>query len=116
MDDYNIYSKFDIEQHKKHYVDYLEVIILRDGTVEYAIPSHQEYLIKLACNQHNITRDELMKRCPVEYYGDFMTWLCIQTGAVAVWNEFIIYNTVTEPQSRMLNALHNAKLYHGSLL
>ena len=44
---YDIYCAFDLEQHKQTYVQYLEVVILEDGTVEYAVPSHQEKLIAL---------------------------------------------------------------------
>ncbi|GAB6761703.1 hypothetical protein [Bacillus cereus] len=33
---------FDIETHKKCFVDYLEVVIDEEGTVMYATPSHQE--------------------------------------------------------------------------
>lgn len=46
---YDIYCAFDLEKHKQTYVQYLEVVILEDGTVEYAVPSHQEKLIALAC-------------------------------------------------------------------
>ena len=42
---YDIYCAFDLEKHKQTYVQYLEVVILEDGTVEYAVPSHQEKLI-----------------------------------------------------------------------
>ena len=44
---YDIYCAFDLEKHKQTYVQYLEVVILEDGTVEYAVPSHQEKLIAL---------------------------------------------------------------------
>lgn len=36
---YDIYCAFDLEKHKQTYVQYLEVVILEDGTVEYAVPS-----------------------------------------------------------------------------
>ena len=35
---YSIYSEFDIEQHKKKYVNYLEVLIEQDGRIVYAVP------------------------------------------------------------------------------
>ena len=44
---YDIYCAFDLEKHKQTYVQYLEVVILEDGTVEYAVPSHQEKLIEI---------------------------------------------------------------------
>lgn len=36
---------FDIETHKKTFKNYLEVIILENGRIVYAVPSHQEKLI-----------------------------------------------------------------------
>lgn len=71
--EYDIYSDFDLEQHKKKYVDYLEVLILEDGTVVYAVPSHQEKAIAVACAKLGVCRKELMDMCPPEYYADFMT-------------------------------------------
>lgn len=56
---YDIYCAFDLEKHKQTYVQYLEVVILEDGTVEYAVPSHQEKLIALACQKKGVSRQEL---------------------------------------------------------
>ncbi len=39
-DKYSVYSDFDVRKHKKHFTDYLEVIIHPDGSVHYAVPSH----------------------------------------------------------------------------
>ena len=83
---YDIYCAFDLEKHKQTYVQYLEVVILEDGTVEYAVPSHQEKLIALACQKRGVTRQELNDLCPREYYYDFLTWLCMQANAVADWD------------------------------
>ena len=41
-EEYTLYCPFDIEKHKKTFINYLEVVILEDGTIEYAVPSHQE--------------------------------------------------------------------------
>ena len=67
---YDIYCAFDLEKHKQTYVQYLEVVILEDGTVEYAVPSHQEKLIALACQKKGVSRQELNDLCPREYYYD----------------------------------------------
>ena len=85
---YNLYSKFDIEKHKETYINYLEVIILPDGTIEYAVPSHQEKLIKIAMSKLKLTREELFELCPDEYCIP-MEWLTKITGCVSVWNEFV---------------------------
>lgn len=43
-----LHSPFDIETHKKTFIDYLEVVITSDGVIHYAIPSHQEFCINYA--------------------------------------------------------------------
>jgi hypothetical protein len=86
MDEYSVYSKFNLDKHKETFINYLEVVIMEDGTVEYAVPSHQEKLIRIAQDKFNCTRQELFDMCPPEYYFDVVTWLCQQTGCVSVWN------------------------------
>lgn len=46
MEEYNLYCKFDIQKHKETYKNYLEVIIDEEGSIHYAVPSHQEFLIR----------------------------------------------------------------------
>ena len=46
-----LHSPFDVKVHKATFVNYLEVVILEDGTVEYAVPSHQEKMIRLGCEK-----------------------------------------------------------------
>lgn len=110
---YNVYSDFDIEQHKKTFINYLEVVIDENGKIMYAVPSHQEKLIKLACEKLNVTREELNAMCPEEYYLDFMAWLCKVSGACAVWNNHIEKYELTERQVEALKALKDNGLYHG---
>lgn len=78
---------FDIEVHKKTFHCYLEVIIDEVGTVHYAVPSHQEWLIQKACKQLTISREELYDSCPPDYYFDVIVWLTKITGCVAVWDD-----------------------------
>lgn len=91
---YDLYSPFDIEQHTQNFVDYLEVVVFPDGHIEYAVPSHQEKLIAVCMKELGLTRDELNKRCPKEYYFDFMTWLCNVSHCVSVWNEYIVTSDI----------------------
>ena len=83
-------GKFDIETHKEAFVNYLEVVIREDGTVEYAVPSHQEKLIKIAIEKLGVTRKQLYDMCPNEYMFDVIKWLCKITNCVSVWNDFYI--------------------------
>lgn len=110
---YNLHSDFSIEQHKKTFIHYLEVVIDKTGKIMYAVPSHQEKLISLACEKLNIAREELNAMCPQEYYSDFMTRLCKMSGACAVWEKFIQADKLTEQQIKALQMLKENGLYLG---
>lgn len=112
---YTIYSDFNIEQHKKTFNHYLEIVIDENGNIMYAVPSHQEKLISLACKKLNITREELNAMCPREYYCDFMIWLCKVSGACAVWDNFIEADKLTEQQISALKMLKDNGLYLGEM-
>lgn len=88
MSNYEILKQpFDIVIHKKKFINYLEVIIDEYGIIYYAVPSHQEWLIKKACKKLNISREELYASCPPDYYFDVIGWLTKITGCIAVWND-----------------------------
>lgn len=102
---YTVYSNFNIEQHKKTLIHYLEVVIDESGKIMYAVPSHQEKLISLAFEKLNVTREELNAMCPQEYYFDFMTWPCKISGACAVWENFIQCDKLTKQRIKTLQML-----------
>lgn len=105
---------FDINIHKQTFINYLEVVIDENGTVMYAVPSHQEKLIQLACKKLNVSRDELMNLCPPEYYFNFMEWLCQVSRCISVWNKFYI-GTLNVKQKEMLKKLAEESLYKGKI-
>ena len=114
MEKYDMTCAFDIKRHKDTYINYLEVLILPDGQVHYAIPSHQEKAIAFAMEKLQVSRDELLAMCPREMYFDFITWLLSLTGAVAVWNT----GYLGEPNKRQALKLKVFKLngiYKGPL-
>lgn len=112
FNDYDLYSPFDIQQHKKHYVHYLEVIVRPDGTVEYAVPSHQEKLIAVACETLNKTRKQISDECPPEFYFDFCKYLCNITGCISLWeHDMIAPDDITQLQYNKLNELRDEKLF-----
>lgn len=113
--EYSVSSDFDINKHKNTFINYLEVIIHPDGSVHYAVPSHQEYLIKYICKQDGITREELEDSTPVEYYCDFMRWLCMQSGCISVWNKFLCLDQMTDAQRATLEVLKKEDLYKGDI-
>lgn len=113
MAEYSVYRPFDLEQHKKTYIDYLEVIIAEDGTIMYAVPSHQEKLISLACSRLKVGREELAANCPRSMYFDYMGYLCGEAKAVAVWNDRCVAVNPTSKQIAALRRLKLAGVYHG---
>lgn len=88
--EYSVHSTFDIEKHRQTFIDYFEAVLMADGTVQYAVPSHQEKLIKIGSEQYGKSRDDFIEMCPPEAYCDYMEWLCDTTGCVAMWNRFVI--------------------------
>lgn len=108
-------SPFDIIRHKSSpYHIPLEVMIAPDGTIEYANPSHQEFLIAKAAQRNNLSRDELMAACPPEFYANFMDWLIPQSGGyIPVWEIGILHYPLTKAQIFALRKLKLAGLYRG---
>lgn len=100
-------TKFDIDTHKKNFINYTEVIILQDGTVEYAVPSHQQKLIELAMKEFNMTKEELDKAIPI--YVSPTDWCIVKLGVISVWYEFIIRpEDITKEQTEMLEKFKTA--------
>ena len=112
---YNVYSKFDLQKHKAKYVNYLEVMIEKDGEIHYAIPSHQEWAIKEACRNLHVDREELYEMTPKEYYCDWLNWLLMQSGAMAVWDGYYACPNPSKEQYAALRRLKLAGVYKGPL-
>ena len=112
---YGLHCKFDAVKHKETFTNYLEVMILSDGTIEYAVPSHQERAAILACNKLGVSRQELIDMCPNEFYFDYMGWLLSITGTMAVWENFYLASSVTNEQISSLEMLKKEELYKGPI-
>ena len=118
--DYNmqnkiLHSDFDIGVHKKYFVNYLEIVILEDGKVEYAIPSHQEKLVNIAAKKLGKTREEIVDMCPPEFYFEYDAWLSQISGAIPVWNNFH-RGKANKEQLKTLQKLKDAELYRGDVV
>ena len=113
---YSVYSEFDLQKHKRTYINYLEVLILEDGTVKYAVPSHQGLAENLCMEKLNITRQELYCMT-LNHLCDYMEWLLTQTNTIAVWNEGCItgYNGANSKQIATLKRLKMNGLYKGAI-
>lgn len=107
---------FDIGRHKSVRYLSLEVMIAKDGTIYYAEPSHQEFLIAKAMVQNKMTREELMDACPPEYYANFMDWLIPMSGGyIPVWEIGVLDVSITKEQASALRRLKMAGLYRGAI-
>lgn len=112
-EEYNLYCSFDIEKHKKTFINYLEVVILEDGTIEYAVPSHQEKAIKIACEKLQCDRDYFIDVVSQKHLSDWNEWLMDTAGVIMVWDRFIQFHNVTQAQINSLKRLKEAELYFG---
>lgn len=108
------WSKFDIACHKRHYIDYLEVVIDWTGDIQYAAPSHQEKMIEIACKRLHVSRDVLESLTPRKYYGDYMKWLSMMSGTIAVYNNMYSGVILTTAQGLALLKLKDEGLYSGN--
>ena len=108
---YDMYSEFNLEKHLETFVDYFEAVILPDGKVEYASPSHQEKLISLAMKKHNMSREEYLNSVPEEYYANFLYYLLLDTGCISVWScGYAAAENIAEKQKEVLKVLIEKKL------
>jgi len=101
---YNLYCKFDLKKHMEKYINYLEVVVHKDGTVEYAVPSHQEKLVSIGMKKYNMNREDFVNMCPEEMWADYLTWLCNMTECVVVWSHGYYHGTskISEEQHKVL--------------
>ena len=113
---YDLYSEFDIAEHKKHYFNYLEVIIHPDGSIHYAIPSHQIYLIYYLADQYGETREEFEKRCPREFWADYLRWLVMESKCVSVWSIGYFGLDITDAQRKSLDLLVECGLMQDKII
>ena len=108
-----LHSRFDLETHKKTFIDYLEIVISPKGIIHYAIPSHNAILEKIIAKKHKIPREEIAKLCPSEFWYDYQTWLCKESGYIIVWGEphSNVVGIPNKYQQATLELLKKEKLY-----
>lgn len=111
---YDLHCDFDVEKHKKTYINYLEVIIMPTGKVSYAVPSHQVKLESIACHKFGVEKEELSNMCPRERWLDYNDWLMEVTGCIMVWTNFYL-GKANEYQIDKLEELKKAGVYIGDL-
>lgn len=113
---YSVYSDFDLEKHKQTYIDYFEVLLLRNGKVVYTVPSHQEKAIELAMKELNLSRSEVVRMCPIERQFDYLNWLLSLTGSAALWNNDVLApSPLNRAQIATLKKLKIGGVYKGRI-
>ena len=79
-------SPFDVKTHNKTFIHYCEVVILPDGTIEYANPSHIEKLFEVYARNHEITVEQAKQKFVADF--DFFDNLMKDTAVMLVWYEY----------------------------
>lgn len=86
-------SPFNIETHKKTFINYLEIVIDPEGTCHYAVPSHNGALEKVILKNRGIEfndwdfYEKASNLCPVDRRWEYYLWLCEETGYLMVWGK-----------------------------
>ena len=79
-------NRLDISQfilkYKRHWINYCEVIIDREGKIIIANPSHVEAMLKLTGR----TREDVYNEMPVD--ASPIHWFVDYLGYISVWNSF----------------------------
>lgn len=114
MEGYGLDCPFDLEKHKARFKNYLEVMILEDGTVEYAMPSHQSKAEHLCMDKLRISLSQLLALCPRDRYLDYLNWLLEQCGAIAVWDD-CYWGVANDTQKKVLKRLKLHGVYRGPI-
>lgn len=96
-----LHSPFDFETHNKAFFYYCEVVIYPDGTIEYAVPSHQQKAIDIYCKKHKLTKDDCY-----EIWNKDLFWydkVLAELGLVFVWYDQIQrFSNMTDKQQKAL--------------
>ena len=103
---------FDIETHKATFVNYSEVRIDEGGTPHYAVPSHQERLVRKLMRLRGFVEQgqarDVLPACGC------MDALCEMTRCAAVWNDCAL-GRCNARQRLALRRLKEAGLHRGGM-
>ena len=101
-----LHSKFDVEVHSKHFINYCEVIVLPNGEVEYAVPSHERKAIEIFKRKFNLSDEDLnnlSKELSIEY-------ICEKCNLIMLWCDYAFTPIkITQEQVNTLNELISHK-------
>ena len=98
---------FDLETHKATFTNYLEVVIAPDGTIIYAVPSHQRVLERMYQATHGVAAEDAVPR---ERWMDMLDWLMEETGCVCAYTAGVLGRPRTPEQEDALTTLRREGL------
>lgn len=116
-------GEFNAQVHKENFTYYLEVVIRKDGTIEYAIPSHNKKMEMIVCEKYNLKFDtncynskelEDMFEATGRPGADWFDWLLEESEVVLVWNK-MYFGKVNDKQLEALKMLRREGLYLGTI-
>ncbi len=111
MAKYGMRCKFDVELHKKYFPDSLSILILSDGSVEYAYPSATAKLIQIDGHSEK----QIRKECPREYKRSIDLYLCYKLNCIYVNREHITPIQLTKDQLSTLRQLRSEGIFVGKV-
>lgn len=85
--------------------DYFEFILLENGSIELAVPSHIEAVLRL-CGKDIKEVDKKMGETIKEHEVP-IAWLVNETKLVSVWRKLFLANELTQEQKEALIALED---------
>lgn len=102
-----LHKPFDLETHKAVFTNYFEAVITGDGTIVYAVPSHQDTLARI---YHMRTGRNANDAVPRERWCDMLDWLMEETGCVCAYTAGTIGKVQTEMQRETIGMLRREGL------
>lgn len=107
-----LYKPFDFNEHLKAFGDtYLEAVVLEDGTIEYAIPSHEQKLVRVIMQKTGKTRDQVIWDCSDDDKLNWQEYLERESGCISLWTNFYL-GTANEKQLEAIQKLKDHKIVH----
>lgn len=102
-----LHSPFDFNVHKKTFFNYLEVVILENGTIEYATPSHERKLLEVTTKKFNIDEEKLYESFEKDAMSMWYFEICsYNTKCMTITNDYAkFWFKPTEAQMKTVRRL-----------
>lgn len=94
------------------FINYCEIVIDRYGGIHMAVPSHEEKLIEMVCNDLGMIdkKDIIQKYRESKTHMPPIEYLCSLIGAISIWYNGMCAPQVNNTQIHILTRLYEEKL------